>query len=333
MELPEGWLTDKRKRRVIGSRRECLPQPESPRIPVAFSSLPFKMWAVTKTPQSCDPVVLYVLEELVAGRSRDDIQSITGLPSLTLDQVHKVLVEEGLAKGWRPCEKGRRLIEAVVRARDFNADPICGLFASASHPTSKFISLEDQREQDEYPRRWPRPPFNTPVEKAFAQATDDALPELLIERIVTEDKRSILAGLQEDDRLRVFLRRDGSLPWKPVYIDTPEHWLLAGLWRVFAPVGKKPYRPANGNSKCRDFLMVQCHAVARKNGKSLGTLFFEPYTATLWRLQDSEGVFMQKLRESSFPPLPSLGKNGIHVTPDGVAKHLIPDSWCVIGVK
>ena len=204
VELPEGWLTNKRKRRVIGSRRECLPQPESPRIPVAFSSLPFKVWVVTKTPQSCDPVVLYVLEELVAGRSRDDIQSTTGLPSLTLDQVHKVLVEEGLAKGWRPCEKGRRLTEAVVRARDFNADPICGLFASAAHSTSQFISVEDQREQGEYTRTWPRPPRNKPAEDTFARATDEALPELLIERIVTEDKRSILARLQEDDQLRVF---------------------------------------------------------------------------------------------------------------------------------
>lgn len=335
VELPEGWLTDKRKRRAgaVGSLRACLPQPDSPQIPIAFSGLPFKVWTVPKTPQRCDPVVLYVLKELVVGRSRDDIQFTTGLPSLTLDQVHNVLVEEGLVKGWRPCEKGQRLIEAVIRARDFNENPICGLFASAAHPTSQFIRVEDQREQSEYPRTWPRPPRNKPAEDTFARATDEALPELLIERIVTEDKRLILARLQEDDQLRVFLHRDGSLPWKPVYINTPEHWLLAGLWSAFVPVGKKPYRPANGNSKCRDFLMVQCQAVARKNGKSLETLFFEPYTATLWRLQNSEGVFKQNLRGSSFPPLPSLNKNGIPVASDGIDMPLLPDSWCVIGVK
>ena len=331
--LPEGWLTDKRKRRVIGSRRECLPQPKSPQIPVAFSSLPFKVWAVPKTPRSCDPVVLYVLENLVAGRSQDEIQSTTGLPHSTLDQVHGVLVEEGLVKGWRPRENGKRLAEAVAHARELNADPIRGLFASAAYPSSQFIQAEDQREQNEYPRTWPHPPRNRPAEDMFAQATDEALPELLIERIVTEDKRSMLARLQEDDRLRVFLRRDGSLSRKPVYIDTPEHWFLAGLWSAFESFGKKPYRPANGNPRCRDFLMVRCHAVARKNGKPLETLFFEPYTATVWRSKDDERIRVWELKRSSFPCLPSLGKNGVPVASGEVAKYLLPDSWCIVGVS
>ncbi|MYA24339.1 MAG: S1 RNA-binding domain-containing protein, partial [Gemmatimonadetes bacterium] len=67
VRLPEGWLTDRRQRRAgaIGSLRACLPQPESPKIPIAFSSLPFKVWAIAKTPRSCDPVVLYILEDLV----------------------------------------------------------------------------------------------------------------------------------------------------------------------------------------------------------------------------------------------------------------------------
>ncbi len=204
MELPEGWLTDKRQRRAraVGSLRACLPQPESPQIRIAFSSLPFKVWTIAKTPRSCDPVVLYIFEDLVAGRSRDDIQSTTGLPNSTLDQVHEVLVEEGLVKGWRPREKGKRLAEAVAHARELNADPIRGLFASAAHPSSQFIRVEDQREQDEYPSTWPRPPFNKLEEDRFARATDETLPELPINHIVTEDKRAILARLQEDDRLR-----------------------------------------------------------------------------------------------------------------------------------
>ena len=335
VELPEGWLTDKRQRRAgaIGSLRACLPQPESPKTPIAFSSLPFKVWAIAKTPRSCDPVVLYILEDLVAGRSRDDIQSTTGLPSSTLDQVHGVLVEEGLVKRWRPRKKGKRLVEAIVHARELNADPIRGLFASAAYPSSQFIQAEDQREQDEYPRDWPRPPRNRPAEDIFVRATDEALPETLIERIVTEDKRSILASLQEDDRLRVFLRRDGSRPWKPIYVDTPEHWLLAGLWSTFEPLGEKPFRPANGNSRCRDFLMIRCHAVARKNGKPLETLFFEPYTATVWRSKDDERLRVWELRGSSFPCLPSLGKNGIPVASGEVAKHLRPASWCIVGVS
>ena len=70
VELPEGWLTNKWKRRAqaIGSLRACTPQPESPKISVAFSSLPFKVWGIAKTPRNCDPVVLYVLEALAAGR-------------------------------------------------------------------------------------------------------------------------------------------------------------------------------------------------------------------------------------------------------------------------
>ncbi len=333
VELPEGWLTDKRKRRVVGSRRECLPQPESPKIPIAFSSLPFKVWAIAKTPRSCDPVVLYILEDLVAGRSRDDVQATTGLPSSTLDQVHGVLVEEDLVKRWRPRKKGKRLVEAIVHARELNADPIRGLFASAAYPSSRFIQAEGQREQDEYPRDWPRPPRNRPAEDIFVRATDEALPETLIERIVTEDKRSILASLQEDDRLRVFLRRDGSQPWKPTYVDTPEHWLLAGLWIAFEPLGKKPFRPANEKLRCRDFLMVKCHAVARKNGKPLETLFFEPYTDTVWRSKDNERIHVRELGGSSFPCLPSLGKNGIPLASGGVAKHLLPASWCIVGVS
>lgn len=335
VEFPDGWLSDKRKRRAraVGSLRACLPQPESPIIPIVFSGLPFKVWAITKTPRNCDPIVLYVLEDLVAGRSPEDIQVTTGLPRSTLDCVHEVLTGEGLVKEWRPIAKGKRLAEAVALERELNADPIRGLFASAAHPSSQFVRAETHREQDKYPRSWPRPPFNKPAEDTFARATDEALPELLIDRIVSEDKREILARLQEDDRMRVFLRRDGSRPWKPVFVDTPEHWLLAGLWSAFEPVGQKPYRPANGSSQCRDVLMVRMNALARKNGKPIETIFFEPYTATLWRLIDSDRVVVRDRRGSSFPEPPKPGKEGITLPSGKVIKYLRPDSWCVVGAR
>ncbi len=335
IELPDEWLTDKRNRRAqaVASLRACLPQPVSPMIPIAFSSLPFKVWAIAKTPRSCDPVVLYVLEDLVAGRAKDEIVATTGLPNATLDKVHEVLLGEKLVKDWRPSAKGKRLAEAVALARELNGNPIRGLFASAANPASQFLSAVEQHEQIEYPRDWPRPPFNKAAEDTFTRATDEALPEPLIERIVTDDKRSILAKLQEDDRLRVFLRRDGSRPWKPAYVETSEHWFLAGLWSAFEPFVGKPYRPANGYSRCRDFLMVRCHAVERKNGKPMETVFLEPYTSSVWRLQSSDRVIVRERRGGTFPSMPSLGKQGIPLESGAVAKRLVPDSWCVIGVR
>lgn len=335
VDLPDGWLTEKRKRRAraVASLRACLPQPVSPQIPIAFSSLPFKVWVIAKTPRSCDPVVLYVLEDLVAGRSKDEITATTGLPNSTLDRVHKILFGEELVKNWRPSAKGKRLAEAVSLARELNKDPIRGLFASAAYPASQFLMAEEQHGQMEYPRDWPRPPFNKATEDNFSRATDDALPKPLIERIVTDDKRSILAKLQEDNRLRVFIRRDGSRPWKPAYVETPEHWFLAGLWNAFEPFIGKPYRPANDRSRCRDFLMVRCHAVERQNGNPLETVFFEPYTSSVWRVQSSDRVFIRERRGTTFPSMPCLGKEGISLGSGAVAKLLAPDSWCHVKVK
>ena len=290
------------------------------------------MWAAPKTPRSCDQVVLYVLEDLVAGRSRDDIQLTTGLPRSTLDQVHRVLVDEGLVESWRPSAKGEHLTEAIACARELNADPIHGLFASAAYPSSQ-IRVEDQRELDKYPSTWPRPPFNRLEEDRFVRTTDEALLELLINHILTEDKREILARLQENYRLRVFLRRNGSLPRKPVYVDTPEHWLLAGLWVAFESLGKKPFRPANENLRCRNFLMVQCHAATCEEQKLPEPLFFEPYTATVWRRNNPKRSHVLKQEGSSFPCLPSLGKDGIPLAAGQVAKHLFPVSWCIVRVS
>jgi hypothetical protein len=309
------------------------PPTRSPHISIAYSSLPFKVWAIAKTPRSCDPVVLYVLEDLVAGRTKDEIAATTGLPNSTLDKVKEVLVGEKLVKGWSPSVNGKRLAEAVSLARELNSDPIRGLFASAANPASQFISAEEQHKQNEYPRDWPRPLFNKAAEDTFARATDEALPEPLIERIVTEDKRSILAKLQEDDRLRVFLRRDGPRPWIPVYVETSEHWFLAGLWSAFVPFIGHPYRPANGHSRCRDFLMVRCNAVEKKNGTPLEIVYFEPYTSSIWRVQSSERVFVRDRKGATFPSLPSLGKQGVSLESGSVAKHLTPVSWCIVGVR
>jgi small subunit ribosomal protein S1 len=335
IELPDNWLNDKTQRRAkaVGSIRATIPQPESPMIPVAFSGLPFQVSAVARRPRTCDPVVLYVLEELVAARSPEDIQATTGLPRSTLDGVRKALATEGLVKDWRPTAKGKRLAEAIALARALTADPIRGFFVSSAHPSSQFIRAGNGGMSTDYPPSWPRPPSNKQAEEEFVRASDESIPELLIDRIVTTEKRELLARLQEDDRMHVFLRRDGSRPWKPVYVSTPEHWLLAGLWAAFDPIGAKPFRPANVASRCRDFLMVRASALVRKNGKPVATLYFEPNTKTLWHLRDEARVRFRERKGSVFPSLPDIKAAELSLPSGEEMKRLEPESWCIAGVK
>ena len=267
IEEPEGWLRDGRARRarLVASIRACTDRPESPEVDMAMSCLPFKVWAVARKPRSCDPVVSYVLEELARGAGRDLLRSNTGLPDGTLTQILAALEQDGLARRGDVTERGRRLAEAIGCARELNSDPIRGLFASAAHPASQFRRAASVDESREYPRSWPRPPSNRRAEDTFMRATDEALPELLIERIAGDDKRGLLASIQGDEKLRVFLRRDGSRPWKAVWVPVPEHWVLAGLWSAFHAVGSRPYRPIELNERCRNFLMVRLRGTPSSN--------------------------------------------------------------------
>ncbi|MBT3224118.1 MAG: S1 RNA-binding domain-containing protein, partial [Proteobacteria bacterium] len=89
VDQPSGWLSDKRARRahVVVSIRACLARPESPIVEMPFSCQPFKVWVVARKPRCCDPVVLHVLEEIVRGRTEEEIRAATGLPERTLDAV------------------------------------------------------------------------------------------------------------------------------------------------------------------------------------------------------------------------------------------------------
>ena len=196
VELPDGWLSDKRNRRsrAIGSLRACMPKPESPIVEMPFSSLPFKVWAVARKPRACDPVVLYVLQELISGRSDQEILTATGLPQRALDGVADILNDEGLIQGRSPTDRGLSLVQAITQARELNADPIRGLFASAAHPEVQFVKLDAHLSQPDYPRDWPRPPSNRRAEDSFTRATDEALPELLIQRIAGDGKRELLSS-------------------------------------------------------------------------------------------------------------------------------------------
>ncbi|GEM_PF-2140540 len=335
IETPEGWLADKRQRRAkaVASLRACVSEPESPTVAVAFSGMPFKVWAVAKTPRNCDAVTTFVLEEIAGGQSRDSIAETTGLNLATLENIHTFLADESLANNWSATDRGRDLVEAIASARELNDDPIRGLFASAAPQAAQLLSLHEHHKQQPYPRGWPRPPFHKTAEDDFAKATDEALPEPLIEKLVPEDKRSGLARLQEDSRLRIFLRRDGGRPWKPVFIETSEYWLLAGLWSSFRPFFGEPYRPANGSERCQNFVMVRCLVVrAKQEDAQSEIVYFEPNTATLWCLNEERKVREKRLRGDVFPALPTPVHKDGESGSDQAEWQLQPDSWCSVKV-
>jgi len=338
IDTPDDWLMDRRKRkaRAVASLRACIPEPMSPTLPVAFSGMPFKVWAVARIPRNFDAVARFVLEEIANGQSREAIAATTGLDQLTLQNIHSFLVEEQLADNWLPSERGRALVEAIALARELNEDPIRGLYASAAPPAAQLVSVDEHRAQRAYPRDWPRPPYDKHAEDQFTQAADEALPEALLEKLVTGSKRKKLAQLQEDDRLRVFLRRDGSRPWKVVVIDTPEHWLLAGLWRAFRPFVGSPYRPASKNGQCEGFILVRCRAVRVGQEESAPKMvYLEPNTETLWCLEEPRVVRIKDMKGGQFPVLPVLqvlSEGGAELAHGQTNWELQPDSWCSVKV-
>lgn len=335
--LPDDWLVDKRQRKAqaVASLRECTPQPMSPSIPAAFSGIPFKVWAVAKTPRSVDAVARFVLEEMAEGKTRQMIAATTGLDRATLENIHDLLVDESLASSWQPSRRGKELIEAIRLAQDLNKDPVRGVFAGAAPQALRLVSLDEHRRQQTLPTGWPRPPYNQRVDDDFVSATDEEIPEALLTKLMPDEQRKKLTSLMQDSRIRVFLRRDGFSPWKGVLIDTPEYWLLAGLWRVFRPFTGKPYRPDKKAEWCENFLMVRCRSVlvGDEDGQ-VETLYFEPNTGTLWCLEDERKTKINDApsRYGQFPVLPaSVEKNAV----DGaghVVVQLQPESWCWVKV-
>lgn len=328
VELPDGWLRNKKARRAqaVVSRRACLPKPKSPIIKMPFSCLPFKVWAVPKKPRNCDPVVLHVLEELVRGCGEDEIQKSTGLPARTLDEILDLLEDEGLAQTRMPSPQGRKLVEAIFCAGDLNTAPIRGLFASAAHPSVQYLRRETDHPQREYPDGWARPPVNRRAEiDFFNHATDRAHIEMLIERIASDDQRDTWASLQQDERLRGFLRREGAP--KIEYIPVPEHWVLAGLWSAFEAVGTKPYRPDNLKERCRVFLLIRL-IVEVAGAEKTKYLYFEPSTATYWVCRS--GSQPKELKGANFPVLPDI--KGTTLPQGGTVTAVKPNTWCIVRV-
>lgn len=333
VDLPDNWLRDKRARRarMTVSRRACLPQPPSPPVQMPFRCLPFKVWVVPKKPRDCDPVVLHVLEERERGETDEEIRTATGLPRRTLDAIFRALEGKELVRARQLTARGDNLVEAIRHARSMNDDPIRGLFASSAPPAEQFVRVGQSGAQREYPRSWPPPPFDRRTEQEFTRATDEALPEMLIELVADPRHRGTLAGLQSDDRLRVFLRRDGHMPWRAAYLSVPEHWILAGLWSAFDAVGEPPYRPTGREQRCRKFLMVRLTVTSTLAGEVReDTVFFEPNTRTSWVPRFADRLRAFNRRSTSFPEMPA--PESLVLGEGMTVEAAVPDSWCLVEV-
>lgn len=338
VHAPDDWLQNKRARgaHAVGSIRACRGEPASPAVPAAFAAVPFRLWAVPRIPRRCDAVVLYVLETLADEVPMQEIAAATGLPDAALQAVAGILADEGLARDGEPTAAGRRLVAAIARAAQFNEAPLRGLYASAAPAALQLQPPDAAARGDDYPRGWPRPAHDEGRARQFLQAADEAMPEWLLDRMAGDEAgRERLAALRSDAAVRVFLRRDGDLPWRPVRLDVPEHWLLAGLWAGFEPAGKPPFRPHREQEGCSHFLMLR---MAAPDGAQ-EPAYLEPHTRTLWRPRSGRahirpGKPWVATEESPQP----VGMNDLPTGPDTdqprapASQAMQADAWCSVRI-
>lgn len=334
VRLPDEWLTKRsaRNARAVISIRACDPYPESPLVEVPFKAQPFLLRVEPKKPRDCDAVVLYVLEEIGKDCSLQDIGKVTGLPNATLQAIVSLLESKGLANGSSLTPRGEKLVRSIWTARAENDNPIRGLFASAAPAQEQFHRNIDGFSQREYPRSWPQPPVSRQAENLFTRATDEALPAQLIARVAGEDRHSILAELQADDGLKVFLRRDGRPQWRALWIKVPEYWVLAGMWNAFEPVGQPPFCPVNMPDHCRNFLLVRLNLEIEGQEQHVShSRYLEPWTQTCWSLKNPKLVSEKPRDNSAFPPLPDISTLGLSEQQEGCVR--VTPVWVIVEVK
>lgn len=309
LDCPNNWLErrEARKARLIVSLKACMSAPESPLVEMPFNALPFRLTAQPRKPRACDAVVLYVLEELNAGVTMEAICAATGITMSVLQAILRVLEREGLVRHGKPTPAGSKLAETMHNARRMNETPPRGLFVSTAPPASMFVKRGVSKESRRYPAEWPRLPFNARAERSFLGDTDEALPQELIDCVTDEPMRASVLDMLQDKGVRIFLRRDTahSAP-RIVYLLVPAHWVLAGLWSVFEPVGTPPFRPASLKDRCRHFLLVRIRVPGATPDQPTTDFYYEPVTATFWTCQPDVTPLLKELPETAFPEMPPL---------------------------
>lgn len=287
---PQNWLANPKKlrSRVRGSVKACLPTPVSLMVRMPFRAIPFILSASVNKPRSCDEVVVYVLECLVAGLGQANIAALTGLPESALFAINALLAEERLVNKDGPTHKGERLVRSVVQARALKAQDINGLFLSAAHPQSCVIMDESAVHASADLVDMPCPPFVKAKEDGLSKRPQ--LVELAVASAGVGEKVAALKLAVAEGELHLYLKRDPRR-WRTVWVDTPLNWILASLWGSFDPVGPRPYRVAfvDGPS-CKQLLMVRStwlsNGAPGRPPDDCTQLFTEPFSQTMWRSRD-----------------------------------------------
>ncbi|WP_162874004.1 hypothetical protein [Pseudomonas viridiflava] len=312
--LEGNWLTDKRARkgRVTASIKACLVRPESPRITLYFKAMEFLVRTFARVPRRCDAVGLFVLEALNQQLNVNEIAELTGLPLISVQDIVELLVEEDLVEGQIITRSGERLLAGVAISKLLNDSDVGGLFASAA-PADQQIHPSHAVAQT-YPRHLPAPVFSHKQQKRFMRLRGDELPDGLLARAqISEAQCEQLTAMLRNPHVRVFLSQTPN--WKALELDVPLHWVLAGLWKNFQPVGRPPFRPAPKEKGCDALLMVRYLEAGQQ-------LFWEPATRTVWIPRDGRIKAQEAdVCEEDFTQ---------HMSPD-IAQRLAksgPGTWC-----
>ena len=330
VHAPEDWLENKRARcaHAVGSIRACREAPVSPMVPMAFAAVAVRLWARPKIPRRCDPVVLYVLESLAAAVPSAEIATTTRLSAAALKDIGDILVAAGLVCDSQPTAAGRRLLESNVRATQFNETPAEGLFSSTAPAELQLLSMDNAAHDDTYPQGRPRPAHDEGRVLRFLRAADEAVPEWLMAGMARDEaERRRLAVLQSDLSIRVLLRRNVDSPRRLVRLDVPEHWLLAGLWAGFEPVGSPPFRPPPERDGCGHFVMLRLAGSAQEQEDGA---YLEPHTVTLWRPRHGRARVRQAKPWSDSAH--GLSSGCLQALSSAAERGLRPDQWCSVRI-
>ncbi|MCG7400588.1 hypothetical protein [Caballeronia zhejiangensis] len=328
IEAPDNWLNIKaaRKARLIVSIKACVARPESPLVAMPFSAVPFRLWAEARKPRICDTVVMHVLTELALGARPEEIARVTGFNGLALQGILQALEDEALAREGALTRKGKSLIDVMESTRQLNEARLRGLFASAAPQHSQFVAADQSDRHGEYPHAWPRPPAHTRVEDMFMAATDEAVPEPLVNLVADADNRAIVSSLLQDSRVRVFVRKDGLYPRKVVYLRVPEHWVLAGLWFAFDALGEAPFRPVDLSDRCKDLLVVRVRIPSTQADAPAADYYFDPVTGLYWTPRADSKAVIRELKGADFPEMPAFSSDGPGTKPRPPSRY--ERRWC-----